>query len=267
MPVARVNDIDVAYRISGTGEPLVMIMGITGSKWHWLGFDRRLGAEFLAIAFDNRGIGETSAPEGLTTIPQMATDTVGLLDALGIDRAHVFGVSMGGMIAQEIALGHPERVKTLILGCTNFGGSGQILPAPEVYQRAFIIAGKGAEQATRDILSVNLTPAFMKKRPDVVEELVRYGMEHRVKKHVLAAQMTAVSGHDTASRLSAIAAPTLVLAGDADELIPPQNSVEISGLIPQARITFLPGIGHMFWVEAPEEAAFQITKFIQGQRG
>jgi pimeloyl-ACP methyl ester carboxylesterase len=136
-----------------------------------------------------------------------------------------------------------------------------------VYQRAFIIAGKGAEQATRDILSVNLTPAFMKKRPDVVEELVRYGMEHRVKKHVLAAQMTAVSGHDTASRLSAITVPTLVLSGDADELIPPQNSVEIAGLIPQARITFFPGIGHMFWVEAPEEAAFQITKFIQEQAG
>ncbi len=265
MPVARVNDIDIAYQITGAGEPLVMIMGITGSKWHWLGFDRRLGREFLAVSFDNRGVGETTAPEALYTIPQMADDTIGLLDAIGIDRAHVFGVSMGGMIAQEIALSRPERVKTLILGCTNFGGTAQILPAGEVYERAFIIAGKSAEQATRDILSVNLTPAFMKKRPDGVEELVRYGMEHRMKKHALAGQLAAVTMHDTASRLPAITAPTLVLAGDADELIPPQNSVEISGLIPQARITFFPGVGHMFWIEAQEEAAFQITRFIQGQ--
>jgi len=267
MPVTRVNDIDIAYQLTGAGEPLVMIMGITGSKWHWLGFDRRLGEDFLTIAFDNRGIGETTAPEGPYTIPQMAEDTIGLLDSIGIDRAHVFGVSMGGMIAQELALAHPDRVRTLILGCTNFGGTTQILPAPGVYQRAFIIAGKGAEQATRDILSVNLRPDFMKKHSDVVEELVRYGLAHRVKKHVLAAQIAAVSGHDTASRLSAITAPTFILAGDADELIPPQNSIEIAGRIPQAQITFLPGVGHMFWVEAPEEAAFQIRRFIRGQRG
>jgi len=267
MSVARVRDIDIAYQLTGVGEPLVMIMGITGSKWHWLGFDRRLGEDFLAIAFDNRGIGETTAPEGPYTISQMAEDTIGLLDAIGIDRAHVFGVSMGGMIAQELALAHPDRVRTLILGCTNFGGTTQILPAPEVYQRAFIVAGKGAEQATRDILSVNLRPDFMEKHPDVVEGLVRYGMEHRMKKHALAGQMAAVSEHDTASRLHAITSPTLVLAGDADELIPPQNSIEIAGLIPQAQITFFPGVAHMFWVEAPEEAAFQIRRFIRGQRG
>jgi len=267
MPVARVRDIDIAYQLTGTGEPLVMIMGITGSKWHWLGFDRRLEEEFLTIAFDNRGVGETSAPEGPYTIPQMAEDTIGLLDAIGIDRAHVFGVSMGGMIAQELALAHPGRVRTLILGCTHFGGTEQILAAPEVYRRAFIVAGKGAEQATRDILSVNLRPAFMEKYPDVVEGLVRYGMEHRMKKHALAGQMAAASEHDTAERLSSITAPTLVLSGDADELIPPQNSIEIAGRIPQAQITFFPGVAHMFWVEAPDEAAFQIRRFIRGQRG
>lgn len=267
MPVTRVNDIDIAYDLTGAGDPLVMIMGITGSKWHWLGFDRRLGEDFLAITFDNRGVGETTAPEGPYTIPQMAEDTIGLLDAIGIDRAHVFGVSMGGMIAQELALAHPGRVRTLTLGCTHFGGTGQILAAPEVYQRAFIVAGKGAEQATRDILSVNLRPAFMEKHPDVVEGLVRYGMEHRMKKHALAGQMAAATEHDTASRLHAITAPTLVVAGDADELIPSQNSIEIARRIPQAQITLLPGVAHMFWVEAPEDAAFHIRRFIRGQKG
>jgi pimeloyl-ACP methyl ester carboxylesterase len=266
VPVARVNGIDIAYGVAGAGDPLLMIMGFTGARHHWYGFDKRMSLDFLTITLDNRGAGETSAPDAAYTVPQMADDAIGLLDHLGIDRVHLFGVSMGGMIAQEIALNHPGRVRTLILGCTHFGGTEQVLPAPDVFDRIGVIAGKGAEQATRDILSVNLTPKFMKARPDVVEELVRFGLEHRMKKEGFAGQMAAVSLHDTASRLHAITAPTLVIAGDEDELIPPQNSVEIAGRIKQAQITLLPGIGHMFWIEAPEEAEFQIKRFIRAQR-
>jgi pimeloyl-ACP methyl ester carboxylesterase len=264
MPRKRVNDIEIAYRMEGAGDPLLMIMGITGSKYHWLGFQKKLAPDFLTIAFDNRGVGETSVPPGPYSMAQMASDAISLLDGLAIDRAHVFGVSMGGMIAQEIALTTPERVRTLVLGCTHFGGTKQINASPEVYQRAFVLAGKGPEQAMRDILSVNLTAEFMQAHPNVVEHLVEYGLENRMTRDAFAAQMGAVADHDTAERLSAVRAPTLVIAGDKDELIPPENSVEIAGLIPQAQITLLPGIGHMFWVEAPDESAFQIRRFIQG---
>ena len=126
-----------------------------------------------------------------------------------------------------------------------------------------MIAGKGAERAMRDILSVNLTPRFMAERPDVVEHLMKYGLEHRMKRQGLAGQLYAVSDHDTADRLGAIKAPVLVIAGDEDELIPPQNSVELAGLIPQAQLTLLPGIGHMFWIEAPDEAAHHIRRFLK----
>ncbi len=263
MPSKRVNDVEMAYRLEGAGDPLLMIMGITGSKYHWLGFEKKLAADFLTIAFDNRGVGETSAPPGPYSMAQMAADTVGLLDVLAIDRAHVFGVSMGGMIAQEIALTYPERVRTLVLGCTHFGGVQQVLASPEVFQRAFVLAGKGPEQAIRDILSVNFTADYMRAHPDVVEHLVAYGVENRMTREAFAGQMAAAADHDTADRLGAVRAPTLAIAGDKDELIPPQNSVEIAGKIPQAEITLLPGIGHMFWVEAPDEAAFQIRRFIQ----
>ncbi|OGP87239.1 MAG: hypothetical protein A2Y95_04745 [Deltaproteobacteria bacterium RBG_13_65_10] len=267
MPIAHVNDIDIAYELGGAGDPLLMIMGFTGSRYHWVGFDNRMKLDFLTITFDNRGVGKTSAPPGPYSVRQMAADAIGLLDAIGIDRAHVFGVSMGGMIAQEIALGHPERVRTLVLGCTHFGGSEQILPLPHVFQKIAVLEGKSTEQAVRDILSVNLTPEFMKKWPEVVEDLVRYGLENRMKRHAFAAQVAVVSTHDTASRLGEVGAPTFVISGDQDELIPPQNSIEIAGRIPQAQITFLPGAGHMFWVEQPEEAEFQIKRFIRGQRG
>jgi 3-oxoadipate enol-lactonase len=267
MPIARVNDIDIAYDVDGMGEPLLMIMGFTGSRYHWVGFDKRMKLDFLTVTFDNRGVGQTTAPPGPYSARQMAADAIGLLDTIGIDRAHVFGVSMGGMIAQEIALGYPERVRTLVLGCTHFGGSEQVLPRPHVFQKIAVLEGKSTEQAVRDILSVNFTPEFMKKRPEVVEDLVRYGLENRMKRHAFAAQVAVVSTYDTASRLGAIRAPTLLVAGDADELIPSQNSVEMAGRIPQAKIILLPGIAHMFWVEAPEEAESQIKRFIRAQGG
>jgi len=263
LPSVRVNDIDVAYEIDGTGDPLLMIMGITGSKYHWLGFEKRFALDFMTIRFDNRGVGETSVPPPPYPMRQMAEDTAGLLDALAIDRAHVLGVSMGGMIAQEFAIRWPDRVRSLVLGCTHFGGLKQIHPALEVQERAFIVAGKGAERAMRDILSVNLTPEFMAARPDVVEHLTQYGLENRMKREGFAGQLSAVSDHDTAERLGAITAPVLVIAGDRDELIPPRNSVEMAGLIPQAELTLLPGIGHMFWVETPGDAAHHIRRFLQ----
>jgi 3-oxoadipate enol-lactonase len=263
MPSKRVNDIEMAYRLEGAGDPLLMIMGITGSKYHWLGFEKKLAADFLTIAFDNRGVGETSAPPGPYSTAQMAADAAGLLDALAIDRAHVLGVSMGGMIAQEFALTYPERVRTLVLGCTHFGGTGQIHPSPEVYRRVFVLSGKGPERTIRDFLSVNFTADYMRTHPDVVDHLVTYGLEHRMTREAFAGQVAAVAGHDTADRLGAVRAPTLAIAGDKDELIPPQNTVEIAGKIPQAQLTLLPGVGHMFWVEAPDEAAFQIRRFIQ----
>lgn len=263
MPSIQVNDIDIAYEMAGAGDPLLMIMGITGSKYHWLGFDKKLKLDFMTIAFDNRGVGKSTAPPPPYTMKQMAADAAGLLDALSIERAHVFGVSMGGMIAQELALSHPDRVRSLVLGCTHFGGTGQIMPPPEVIERAFILAGKGAERAIQDILSVNLTPEFMKKRPEVVAHLIQYGLENRMKRDGFAGQMSAVSDHDTAARLEAIKVPTLVIAGDKDELIPPENSVELAGKIAQARLTLLPGIGHMFWIEAPDDAAHHIAHFIR----
>lgn len=265
MPRIRVNDIDIAYDVDGAGDPLLLIQGITASKYHWLGFAKEFRLDFMPLAFDNRGVGATTVPPAPYAMKQMAADAAGLLDALGIARAHVLGVSMGGMIAQELALSHPERVRSLVLGCTHFGGTGQIMPAPEVIERAFILAGKGSEQAMRDILSVNLTPAFMEKRPEVVAHLMKYGLENRMKREGFAGQMSAVSDHDTADRLGEIRVPTLVIAGDQDELIPPANSVALAGRIGQAQLTLLPGIGHMFWVEDPDSAAHHINRFLKSQ--
>ena len=123
MPVVQANEIEIYYEEHGSGEPLLLIMGWGGNTATWNPQLEGLAEQYRVIAFDNRGAGRTKAPDSPYTIPQMAADTAGLLHALGVPKAHVFGISMGGMVAQELALGYPELVGSLILGCTSAGGS------------------------------------------------------------------------------------------------------------------------------------------------
>src|SRR5271168_2250024 len=136
MTVVRVGDIGLDYERGGSGPPLLLIMGMSGTALHWgEPFLEALRRDFDVIAYDHRGVGASSRLESPITIVQMAEDAAGLLDALGIDSAHIVGISMGGMIAQELALAQPERVRTLTLGCTYCGGEGSTLMAPELVTR------------------------------------------------------------------------------------------------------------------------------------
>src|SRR6476659_8824058 len=128
MPTKRIGDIDLAHEVTGEGPPLLAIMGLTGSMGHWWGFEKRFSDRFRVITFDNRGVGATTAPAGAYSTKQLARDALGLLDHLGVEKTAVYGVSMGGMIAQELTLAAPERVTKLVLGCTSFGGLGSVMP-------------------------------------------------------------------------------------------------------------------------------------------
>src|SRR5271154_6948812 len=162
MPLANVGDIELDYERGGSGPPLLLIMGMSGTALHWgERFLEALRRNFDVIAYDHRGVGASSRLEGPITIVRMAEDAVGLLDALGIDTAHIVGISMGGMIAQELALAHPERVRTLTLGCTYCGGPGSSLMAPEVARRMRDARRSGdREQAVRASWEANISPAL-----------------------------------------------------------------------------------------------------------
>src|SRR5271167_2647344 len=135
MTLVQVEEIELDCERSGSGPPLLMIMGMSGTAEHWgQPFLDELRRDFEVIVYDHRGVGASSRLEGSTTIRELAADAAGLLRALGIDSAHVLGISMGGMIAQELALAHPERLRTLALGCTQCGGEGSVRPAPEALQ-------------------------------------------------------------------------------------------------------------------------------------
>ncbi len=136
MPLVRAGEVELDYERSGSGPPLLLIMGMSGTALHWgEPFLDALRRDFELITYDHRGVGASSRLEGAITIGEMAEDALGLLDALELDSAHVLGISMGGMVAQELALAHPERVRTLALGCTYCGGEGGIATPPEVLRR------------------------------------------------------------------------------------------------------------------------------------
>src|ERR1019366_930818 len=163
MTIASVEEIEIDYERSGSGPPLLLIMGMSGTALHWgEPFLEALRRDFEVIVYDHRGVGASSRLDGPITIVQMAADAVGLLDALDIDSAHIVGISMGGMIAQELALAHPERVRTLTLGCTYCGGEGSSLTAPELSRRLREASMSGdRERALRASWEANVSTALV----------------------------------------------------------------------------------------------------------
>lgn len=267
MPHLQSNGISLYYEEHGSGEPLILIMGFTVSSigWHWN--IPSFAQSFRTIAFDNRGVGQSDKPDEPYSMPMFADDTAGLLDGLDIDSAHIFGISMGGMIAQEFALRHPERVKSLTLGCTNCGGENTILSSdPEVLHMLEHIESVGVEEAALAMTKVAVTPWFMQKHMDTLIELNRLSAVHPTPKHGMVSQMAAIQSHDTYARLPQISVPSLVITGKQDGLVPPENSVVLSRQIPNAELLILSNASHLFNIERPQTTVDSVTSFINGQR-
>ncbi len=240
----------------GAGEPLFLIMGMSGHNLHWgESFLADLERDFDLVAFDNRGTGESPRLEGDLTIAGMADDAASVLDAVGWESAHVFGVSMGGMIAQELTLRHPERVRSLVLGCTYAGGPEGRLTAPEVI--GILAEGMQSgdrERAIRAGWSVNVSEAFAAEEANY-EAFRETALTRPVAVDVIMRQMQACMAHDASGRLADIAVPTLVVHGSEDQMLDVANGEAIARAIPGARLERLEGVGHMFWVEQPERSA------------
>lgn len=267
MPHLKSNGINLYYEEHGGGEPLLLIMGFTVSSIGWYWNVPSFAADFRTIVFDNRGVGQSDKPDSPYSMPMFADDTAGLLDGLGIDQAHVFGISMGGMIAQEFALRHPQRVKTLILGCTHCGGP-QVIPSQdaEVLNMLENIEALDVQQAAIVMTKVAVTPWFMQKHMDVLMQMNQMSLQHPTPKHGMVRQMQAIQGHDTYERLPRISAPTLVMTGKEDGLVPPENSVTLARRIPHADLVMLANASHMFPMELPNATAEIVKGFIRRRR-
>lgn len=241
----------------GTGsEPLLLIQGMSGTHLAWgEPFTGALEEDFDVVAYDHRGIGRSDPATEPFTIKELAEDAAGLLDELGWETAHVAGISMGGMVAQELALAHPERIRTLTLGCTYCGGAGsELAPASTLAKLAAGMQSGDRELAFRNAFEVNVSPAFA-AQPGAYETFRAMAKSLPAPVPVIMMQIQAIAGHDTSARLPSLDVPTLVVHGDADAMLPVGNGRMIASLVPGARLEVLTGVGHMFWWEQPAVSA------------
>jgi pimeloyl-ACP methyl ester carboxylesterase len=242
------------YVEAGAGSPVLLIMGFGGDHTAWAFQMATLSARHRVIAFDNRGAGQTEAPDHPYTTRMMAGDALGLMDALEIARAHVIGVSMGGMIAQELALASPERVCSLHLGCT--------LARPDAYMLALnatwrdLRIGLGREATLRTLGLWLFAPTTYTEQPELVETVLLNALSNPYPQSLTGflRQGEAIASHDAWDRLAAIRCPTLVSVAEEDILVPARFSREIAARIPGAELRTIPAAGHGYFMEQP--AAF-----------
>lgn len=240
--------------VLGSGEPVLLVQGMAGHGGMWgEAFLEPLAREHEVIAYDHRGVGDSSRADGPFTIADLADDATALLDALGHESAHVLGISMGGMVAQELALRAPDRVRSLVLGCTTAGGP-DAFGAPGPGRLLEAVASRDPELATQVAFEVNASAEFA-GRPGELERFRTASMSRRVPAAVVGLQSSAAMAHDARSRLALLEAPTVVVHGVLDEMISVSEGAKLAGGIPGARFEPWPGVGHLFWWEKPYAAA------------
>jgi len=262
MPYTDAPGFRMYYEEHGSGFPLLMINGLGSDHLEWLHQLPAFEARFRVVVFDNRGTGMTDVPPGPYTTGQMADDAASLLRALGIPRAHVLGVSMGGMIAQEVALRHPDLVDGLVLGCTGPGGELSVRPSPEAMAAFALAKGEDPEAELRRMLPFLYTDACIRERPEEIERFVRRRLDHPTPPEGYLAQLSAAVTHDASSRLEKVRARTLVITGDADRLVNWENSLWLAGRIPGVKLVVLPGAPHRLFAETAAAFNREVLRFL-----
>ncbi|MBI5288575.1 MAG: alpha/beta fold hydrolase [Chloroflexi bacterium] len=269
MATAHINDIDLYYEEHGdaNAEPVLLIMGFTMNAGAWAAQVPALSERYHVIAFDNRGAGRTTQPDGPYTMRQMAADAAGLLDHLGIASAHVIGISMGGMIAQEFAINYPERVRSLVLACTTPGG-----PRSAGYQQMMDSGAEALEAESLEALMtperlqesmlLAFTPEYLASPGPAFQQMAVTTLQFPQTLEGMKGQLMAIREHDTFDRLSRITAPTLVIGGTDDMLVDAANSPILAERIPGAELHMFPGLRHGFNVEDPDEVNARILEFL-----
>jgi 3-oxoadipate enol-lactonase len=265
MPFAGNGSVRLHFRDAGSpdGEPVLLIMGLGGSGRMWWRLDPHLAQRHRLLLVDNRGTGDSDAVRGPLSMAEMAADAVAVLDTAGVERAHVVGASMGGMVAQHVALGHRERVASLVLACTSAGG-----PSGAPNWRLMLAT------ALRPLVGPGRTfgivaPALYSERcrreqPERTREDLRKRIEDATPAPTIYAQMTAIARHDTRARLRELGGlPALVLHGGEDALVPVQRGRALAQGIPGARYVELEDAGHVLTTDAEDAVAAAILEHLQ----
>ncbi len=265
MPKTVIEDVEIYWESHGEGKPLLLISGVTGGTWSWEESVAAWSPPFRAIVFDNIGAGLSSMPDRPYQIAEMADHAAAVLDAAKEERAFVVGFSMGGMIAQELALNYPDRVSGLVLGCTHCGGSERVPPNPEVIQRFVSNQGLSPEEIVEKNLTLLVTPEFLQSG---AESLQRYRERQvqapRQPDYALQRQLEAIRGFDSCDRIGNIQSPTLILTADRDLLVPPENGRLLASRIYGAELQPFTNAGHLIYLECGQTFHETVISFLHG---
>lgn len=262
--MVRVGDIDMAYAMIGNGKPLLLIGSLATTMDFWEpNLIKNLSLNHTVIIFDNRGIGNTTSGIQKFSIRQFANDTAGLLDALKLKKVDVMGWSMGGMIAQELALLNKEKVGKLIIFASTCGGKQSILPSQEV-QLSFMTRSKNSLEKVKKFLPFLFPNSWRMQNPDFVEKLPRTIEE--IPSETLNLQTEAIINWEgVCDKLDALTVPTLIIVGTEDELTPPGNSLIMMEKINGSQLVQIAGGGHGLMFQYPEKLARILHTFLSSQ--
>jgi pimeloyl-ACP methyl ester carboxylesterase len=265
MPLTKTTGVSLYHKVVGEGPPVCLINGYRMSSAAWpRPFITRLSARCSVIAFDNRGTGRSGTPDDGYEFGNQASDVIGLLDELRLARVHLLGFSMGGAIAQEVAIRYADRVDRLVLFATFCGGMWADPTPLSVISRILVTEGLSPEEAARQSWPVTYSPDYLASNAEEVEQQMRRELEHPTPAFVARLQTQALRNFDSYRRLPQIGAATLVATGMHDVLVKPRNAAILASRIPNARLETLADLGHRAIWEAPEEMAELIGDFLTG---
>jgi 3-oxoadipate enol-lactonase len=259
MPFALNNGVRIYWEETGSGPPLLLIMGLGYAHQMWHRTTPLVSRHFRTILLDNRGVGQSDVPPGPYPIPTMAADAAAVLDAAGVEIANVYGVSMGGMIAQEFAIQYPQRVRKLILGCTACGGPKAVRAEPEVNQVLMMRGNMTMEEGTEAAVPYIYDAATPRAR---IDEDLAIRRATYPKAEAYTAQLQGILAWESYSRLGGIKAPTLVVHGETDRLVPAGNGRLIAGLISGSELVVIPHASHIYMTDQPEASHKAIVDFL-----
>lgn len=243
----------------GKGEPILLIMGLGYPSVMWYRTRPVLAARYRTLAFDNRGVGRSDMPAGPYPISLMASDAAAVLDAAGAESAHVFGISMGGMIAQEFALQYPSRVRSLILSSTSAGGPTAVRAEPEASQMLMTRDKMTPEQAAQSAVPFIYDPSTPRK---LIDEDIATRRPWFARPEAYVAQLQGILAWEAYTRLPAIRVSTLVIHGESDRLVPPGNARIIADRIPGAELIMIPHASHLLFTDQPAAAHDAVLRFL-----
>jgi pimeloyl-ACP methyl ester carboxylesterase len=266
MSKVQTSNYEIHYEIYGQGHPLILIPGFATGLWIWYHQIEEFSKSYKTIVFDNRGVGRSKTAIYPFSVERMADDVADLMDFLRVRKAHILGASMGGFIAQELALKYPEKVSSLILCCTSFGGKNHVSPSAETLLAMSSFEDPNSEQRIRKNLKFALGQKFEELKEEEFEKIVERRLANPILHQAYLSQLQAAMTFDVEAKLENLTTPTLIITGDKDPMVPAENSYNLARKIKDSRLEVITNIGHSVFIETPKVFNQLVIDFLNGQK-